>query len=200
MIEILDPRLKRLQLQTGEAPAKPKLDQLPTYEVFVQAKVPRPFKHEGGVHATSAEMALVFAKEQYSRRGICSGIWVALTKDIIVTDLTDNNEDIYDQFEEQDASTGDEYNIFHMTKRGTQHSFAGVVNAGTPEQALACAKKNIERKKPVLNVWLVKTSDMRRTTAEDEAMWKTTPEKLFREAIDYKTSDKLKAFKEEQGK
>jgi len=196
MIEILDPRLKRLHLQTGETPAKPKLDQLPTYEVFVQAKEPRPFKHEGGVHATSIEMALVFAKEQYTRRGICSGIWIVSTKDIIVTDFTDNNIDIYDQFHGQQDCDGDEYSMFHMVKRGTQHSFAGVVKASSPEQALACAKNSIERKKPVLNVWLVKTADIRKTTEEDKAMWETTPEKLFREAIDYKTAEKLKAFKE----
>jgi ring-1,2-phenylacetyl-CoA epoxidase subunit PaaB len=200
MIEILDPRLKRLHLQTGATPAKPKLDQLPTYEVFVQAKEPRPFKHEGGVHATSIEMALIFAKEQYTRRGICSGIWIVSTKDIIVTDFTDNNIDIYDQFKGLNEGDGDEYSMFHMFKRGTQHSFAGVVKASSPEQALACAKNSIERKKPVLNVWLVKTADIRKTTEEDKAMWATTPEKLFREAIDYKTSERLKAFKEEKGK
>ena len=196
MIEILDPRLKRLHLQTGEVPAKSKLDQLPTYEVFVQAKESRPFKHEGGVHATSIEMALVFAKEQYTRRGICSGIWVVPTKDIIVTDFTDNEKDVYDQFDETSSCEGDEYSIFHLLKRGTQHSFAGVVNSSSPENALACAKTSIERKKPVLNVWLVKTTDIRKTTEEDKAMWETTPEKLFREAIDYKTAEKLKAFKE----
>lgn len=196
MIEILDPRLKRLHLQTGEVASKTKLDQLPTYEVFVQAKEPRPFKHEGGVHATSIEMALVFAKEQYTRRGICSGIWVVATKDIIVTDITDNNLDIYDQFDEQQGCEGEEYSLFHMIKRGAQHSFAGAVKAGSPEQALACAKTSIQRRKPVLNVWLVKTANIRKTTEEDKAIWETTPEKLFREAIDYKTGDKLKAFKE----
>jgi ring-1,2-phenylacetyl-CoA epoxidase subunit PaaB len=198
MIEILDPRLTRLDLQTGEVPAKTKLDQLPTYEAFVQAKEPRPFKHEGGIHATSMEMALIFAKEQYTRRGTCSGIWVIATKDIIVSDLTDNGLDIYDRFEEAQVCDGDEYTIFHMTKRGTQHSFAGVVSANSPENALACAKGSIERKKPVLNIWLTKTAKIRKTTEEDKAIWLTTPEKLFREVIDYKTSDKLREFKEAQ--
>jgi ring-1,2-phenylacetyl-CoA epoxidase subunit PaaB len=195
MIEILDPRLKRLNLQTGEVAAKSKLDQLPTYEVFVQAKEPRPFKHEGGVHATSAEMALVFAKEQYTRRGTASGIWIVATKDIIVTAFTDNNNDIYDQFDGQEDGQGDEYSFFHMIKRGTQHSFAGVVHGTSPENALAVAKLTLARKKPVLNVWLMMTSDIYKTSVEDKAMWETTPEKLFREAIDYKTGDKLKAYK-----
>lgn len=198
MIEILDPRLRRLHLQTGEMPAKPNLDQLPTYEVFVQAKEPRPFKHEGCVHATSLEMALIFAKEQYSRRGICSGIWVAATKDFIVSEYTDNATDVYDQFNSVDGCKGKEYSIFHMIKRGTQHSFAGMVKADSPENALGCAKSLIERKKPVLNIWLVESAALLKTTEEDKAIWETTPEKLFREAIDYKTGEKLKSFKDRQ--
>jgi ring-1,2-phenylacetyl-CoA epoxidase subunit PaaB len=198
MIEILDPRLKRLHLQTGEMPAKPNLDQLPTYEVFVQVKEPRSFKHEGCVHATSLEMALIFAKEQYSRRGMCSGIWVAATKDFIVTKYTDNAIDVYDQFNTTKNCQGNEYSIFHMIKRGTQHSYVGTVNADNPENALSCAKSVIERKKPVLNVWLTETKSILKTTEEDKLIWETTPEKLFREAIDYKTGEKLKSFKDRQ--
>ena len=198
MIETLDPRLKRLHLETGEMAAKPNLDQLPTFEVFLQAKEPRPFKHEGCVHATSLEMALVFAKEQYSRRGMCSGIWVTATKDIMVTSYTDNATDVYDQFNASNNCTGKEYSIFHMIKRGTQHGFAGIVNADTPQNALGCSKSLIERKKPVLNAWLVETSLILKTTEEDKVIWDTTPEKLFREAVDYKTAEKLKSFKDKQ--
>jgi len=61
---------------------------------------------------------------------------------------------------------------------------------------LSCAKTAFDRKKPVLNVWLAKTNNILKTTEEDKAIWQTTPEKLFREAIDYKTGDKLKAYKE----
>ncbi len=198
MTEILDPRLQRLHLQDTDLPAKPELDQLPTYEVFVQVKEPRPFKHEGCVHAPTPTMALVFAKEQYSRRSTCSGIWVVATKDIIVTGYSDNKIDIYEEFAAGNDCQGDEYSIFHMFRRGTQHSFAGVVNAPSPEQALGCARTTIERKQPVLNVWLTKTANILKTTEEDKAMWATTPEKLFREAIDYKTQEKIKAFKERQ--
>jgi len=195
MKEILDPRLRRLHLQTGTLPAKEKLDQLPTYEVFVQVKEPRPFKHEGCVHATSLELALIFAKEQFSRRGMCAGIWVVATNNIIVTNYTDNAIDVYDQFNDSPNCKGDEFSIFHMLKRGSQHSFRGVVKASTPDDALNCAKASIERKVPVLNVWLTKTSDILKTTEAEKVIWATTPEKLFREAIDYKTQEKLKSFK-----
>lgn len=200
MVEILDPRLKRLDLLTGEVAKKPALDQLPTYEVFVQSRESRPFKHEGCVHANSLSMALVFAKEQFSRRGMCTGIWVVDTRDVVVTEYSDNNFDIYDQFDGKADCGGVEYCLFHMTKRGTQHSFAGTVEATSPQEALTCAKVAFVRKKPVLNVWLAKTNKFLKTTEEDKKMWETTPEKLFREAIDYKTQKKLDEFKNKQQK
>jgi ring-1,2-phenylacetyl-CoA epoxidase subunit PaaB len=198
MEEILDPRLRRLDLQTENLPEKAQLDQLPTYEVFVQVKEPRAYKHEGCVHATSLPMAMIFAKEQFSRRGMCSGIWVVATKDILVTDYSDNEQDIYNTVKEVTASEDQEYTIFHMIKRGTQHKVTGEVKASSPEEALAVSKTTIDRPKPVLNVWVTKTSNILKTTAEDVVMWETTPKKLFREAIDYKTQEKLNKFKSEQ--
>lgn len=198
MEEILDPRLRRLDLQSGTLPAKESLDQLPTFEVFLQVKEPRAFKHEGCVHATSLSMALVFAKEQYSRRGTCSGIWVVSTKEIFVTDYSDNEIDIYNQVKEEANCKGEEYSIFHMIKRGSQHSYVGEVTAESIEGALSCAKTSIERKKPVLNVWVTKSANILKTAADDQIMWQTTPEKLFREAIDYKTQEKLNKYKSEQ--
>lgn len=198
MEESLDPRLKRLGLVTGEQQAKESLDQLPTYEVFIQIKEPRAYKHEGCVHATSLELALIFAKEQFSRRGMCSGIWVVDTQEVLVTDYTDNETDIYNGIEGSSNCSGQEYSIFHMIKRGTQHKFDGTVNAESAEQALVCAKTQIERKKPVLNAWVIPTAAILKTTAEDKAMWETTPKKLFREAIDYKTQDKLNQYKSDK--
>lgn len=197
-METLDPRFKRLDLLTEGESHKEALDQLPTYEVFVQVKEPRAYKHEGCVHATSLAMALIFAKEQFSRRGMCSGIWVVDTRDIMVTDYTDNAEDIYERLAGQSESSGQEYGIFHMIKRGTQHSYAGAVMANSPKEALQVAKETIERKKPVLNAWVIPMDRLLKTAISDRGMWETTPKKLFREAIDYKTQEKLKEYKSRQ--
>ena len=128
MEESLDPRLNRLRLMsldrlTGKKP----LDQLPTYEVFIQPNEKRAFQHEGIVHATNTEMAFVFAKEQFSRRNTCSGIWTVLTENVYVTEYKDNNNSIYDDIPEQSNSGGDvKYLIFHLLKRGKQHMTPGV--------------------------------------------------------------------------
>ena len=197
-METLDPRLKRLDLVTEGESHKESLDQLPTYEVFVQVKEPRAYKHEGCVHATSLAMALIFAKEQFSRRGLCSGIWVVDTRDVMVTDYTDNAVDIYERISGRRDSHGKEFDIFHMIKRGTQHSYAGSVQAASAEEALQVAKETIERTKPVLNAWVIPTDRLLKTAVSDREMWETTPKKLFREAIDYKTQEKLNEFKSRQ--
>jgi ring-1,2-phenylacetyl-CoA epoxidase subunit PaaB len=118
------------------------------------------------------------------------------TEDIIVSEYSDDNVDIYKQFKKTDECVGENYTLFHMIKRGTQHTYAGEVSAASPQVALSCAGTNIERKRPVLNIWLVKSATILKTTEADKDMWTTTPEKLFREAIDYKTQEKLNRFKE----
>src|SRR3712207_7303080 len=76
-----DPRINRLDI-VAESPADPvkkPLDQFETYEVFQQKKPNTPYVFVGPVHAPNLEMAFVFAKEQYSRRATCQGLWVAST-------------------------------------------------------------------------------------------------------------------------
>ena len=41
---------------------KESLDQLETFEVFVQAKEGRPYQHEGIVHAPNEDIAFLFGK------------------------------------------------------------------------------------------------------------------------------------------
>jgi ring-1,2-phenylacetyl-CoA epoxidase subunit PaaB len=49
--------------------------------------------HVGSLHAPNIEMALLFAKEQYGRRGVCVNMWVTKTADVFATDYDD--EDIF---------------------------------------------------------------------------------------------------------
>ena len=79
--------MNRLGLaETAPAVAKPALDQFETYEVFHQKKEGAPFVYVGPVHAPEADLAFLFAKEQYSRRFACTGMWVVPTSAITVTE------------------------------------------------------------------------------------------------------------------
>lgn len=193
--EILDPRFQRLDVfKAGHnAPTKP-LDQLPTYEVFVLLREGGKFQHEGIVHAPDNEMAFLFAKEQFSRRQMCAGIWTIETPNIFVSDYSENKISIYDSVEVSSTNGNEAYKIFHMLKRGKQHKFAGSVMANSEEHALQIAKSELDVSKPVLNVWIAKASDFYESTEEDKEMWNTLPEKTFREAIDYKGQAKIEEY------
>lgn len=63
--------------------------QWPVYEVFHQQARGDPHVHVGSVHAPDPEMALVLAKEQYTRRQACVNLWVVPAEAIAATKYED---------------------------------------------------------------------------------------------------------------
>lgn len=199
----LDPRVNRLGISEDSLSTlvpKGTLDQFETYEAFVQVKDNRPFEHVGPVHAPNEEMAFLFAKEQYSRRGMfCNALCVIKTENIKASRFTDNAQDVYDTLTtEASGEEKESFELFHLMKRGKQHKYAGHVMARDYDDALAAAKALYQTGKPVFNIWVVKSEDILATDEEDQDIWETLKEKQYREAIDYRAQDKIKAFKEEQ--
>jgi ring-1,2-phenylacetyl-CoA epoxidase subunit PaaB len=198
-VNSLDPRVNRLPKvgQPGQINPKAALDQFGTFEVFVQPKEGKPFQHEGAVHAPNIEMAYVLAKETFTRRFTCTSLYVTDTRTVFVSPMTEGNTNVYDQISDNANLTSSEtFEIFHLGKRGKQHIHVGTVKASSPEEAMAAAKKAFRNDKVVYNVWAVRTSDIRFTSAEDKDLWLTLPEKKFRDAAEYKGGDKLKDFLE----
>ncbi|UII30182.1 phenylacetic acid degradation b [Fulvivirga ulvae] len=199
-MESLDPRVNRLNIKgfQGDLTRKVPLDQFGTFEVFVQEKENKPYQHEGIVHAPNKEMAFLFAKEQFSRRSTCTGLFVVETRNVFVTEFTEAEDTIYNYVSDEYPKKGDkeEYEFFHLMKRGKQHQHVGSIEARNPQEALALAKPAFINEKPVFNAWVIKTSDILFTSEEDKNIWDTLPDKKFRDASDYKASDKIKAFKE----
>jgi len=198
-MESLDPRVNRLP-HVAESNVNPKnvLDQLTTFEVFVQPKPGKPFQHEGIVHAADQEMAYVLAKETFTRRFTCSAIAVVDTALVWVSPTTEGDHSAYDLLPPRKASNEPTqlFEIFHLLKRGKQHIHAGTVEADNAANACHGAASKLRPDKPVYNIWAIHTTDLRFTTPEESDLWITLPEKKFRDAADYKGGDKLKAFLE----
>lgn len=196
----LDPRVNRLPIigNPGEIVTKAPLDQLGTYEVFVQPKEGKPFQHEGIVHAPDLELAFVLAKEAFTRRFTCVSLYVCDTRSVYVSPMTDGTTNAYDFINDvsEQKSAKESYEIFHLMKRGKQHGHIGTVQAGSPQEAMAEAKKVFRNDKVVYNVWAIRSGDIRFTSPEEKELWLTLPDKKFRDASDYKGGDKLKAFLE----
>jgi ring-1,2-phenylacetyl-CoA epoxidase subunit PaaB len=199
-VNSLDPRVNRLpQIGVpGQILPKAQLDQFGTFEVFVQPKEGKSFQHEGIVHAPNLEMAYVLAKEAFTRRFLCTSLYVADTRHVYVSPLTEANTDAYEMIPEVPPQPGEKvtFEIYHLAKRGKQHIHAGSLSASTPQEAMHLARNQVKKEKIVYNIWAIRTGDIRFTTPEDKDLWLTLPEKKFRDASDYKGGDKLKDFLE----
>lgn len=198
MLKSLDPRIERLGIPDyqDESKEKESLDQLATFQVFVQPREGKAYEHVGIVHAPDLEMALIFAKEQYSRRPGCTGLWVAETKDVIVTPYAEGDENLYDYGMEDYIEEPDKehYEILHLKKRGKQHIHQGTVLAGNFEEAFTKAKEAFNTGGPVVNIWMIKEKDTFRFHQNDKDIWDMLPEKKHRDVTSYKAMDKVKAM------
>lgn len=89
-INSLDPRISRADLpEENEYVPKGELDQWETFEVMHQSSRGGQHVHVGSVHAPNADMAILFAKEQYARRMKCVNLWVVRTSAITATSYDD---------------------------------------------------------------------------------------------------------------
>jgi len=59
------------------------------WEVFLQPKAGRPYKHVGSLHAYDKNMAMESARDLYTRRGEGSGIWIVKAEDIVASQPED---------------------------------------------------------------------------------------------------------------
>lgn len=108
-----------------------------------------------------------------------------------------NPEEPFNQLKELDQ--WQTYEVFHQTKRGTQHEHVGIVHAPTPELAMMFAKEQYARRGACVNIWVVKSSEVFASNYEDADIFETTPDKHHRDPGYYKVMDRIKAFKEKQG-
>ena len=199
MLDSLDPRVSRLTPIKRDPVAKIELDQLETYEIFLQLKENKPYQHVGIVHAPNEEFAFLFAKEQFSRRMTCTGIWAVRTQNVQSTSISEGERSIYAEIQvPSDPPNGPAaaYEIFHLIKRGKQQIHVGTVTAGNADWALWEAKSTFGQGKSVYGVWVIRTTEIFQSSENDRDIWATLPEKKYREAIDYKGQSKIDEFKQ----
>jgi ring-1,2-phenylacetyl-CoA epoxidase subunit PaaB len=92
IIKSLDPRVDRNKMDSEvEFDGLKSMDQWQTYEVFHQQKRGQHHTHVGSVHAPNPEMAILFGKEQYARRGETVNLWVVKSADVFATEYEDTD-------------------------------------------------------------------------------------------------------------
>lgn len=90
------------------------------------------------------------------------------------------------------------YEVFHQSKKGDRHTHVGSLHAPNSEMAMILAKEQFGRRYKCVNLWVVKTSDVFTFGYEDEDVFETNPEKIYREAGGYKVMDRINKFKIEK--
>jgi ring-1,2-phenylacetyl-CoA epoxidase subunit PaaB len=201
-LQSLDPRINRLgvhEVTPETLVPKTGLDQFETYEAFLQKREGAKYEHVGPVHAPNEEMAFLFAKEQYSRRMTCVGLFVVKTDQILTTPFGPNDNSIYDLLPtDNEVVSGDPqvWEVFHLKKRGIQHHHVGSVSAPSAIVALTLAKETYGAERPVVNVWIIPESQIRFTSSEEKAIWDTLKDKKYRDAISYKVQDRIDRYKQ----
>jgi ring-1,2-phenylacetyl-CoA epoxidase subunit PaaB len=195
----LDPRFQRLELNYDES--KPhqsaNQDQFITFEAFQLVKANKPFEHVGIVHAPDRDIAFLFAKEQYSRRGNeCLAMAIVSSSDITLSHTTEGKVNVMDSLPDATISAGDteeSWAVFGLKKRGKHHIMLGEVTALSPSDAFLKAKE-LYYTTPMVNLWTCKKSALLFTDQEDQDMWNTLNDKKYRDAIAYKSADKINAY------
>ena len=116
MIKSLDPRVTREQIELDNqiAPLQ-ELDQWETYEVFHQKKRGDQHMHVGIVHAPNPEMALLFGKEQFGRRGITANIGVVKTANVVDSEYED--QDIFETVPEKQYREAGGYKVMEKINK-----------------------------------------------------------------------------------
>ena len=113
-IESLDPRITRARIDYSDIDPLQSMDQFQTFEVFHQKKRGAQHVHVGIVHAPNADMALLYAKEQYARREVTSNLWVVPSASVSATEYFDS--DIFDTAPQKDYRDPAAYKVMDRIK------------------------------------------------------------------------------------
>lgn len=99
-----------------------------TWEVFHQARRGEQHAHVGIVHAPNADMALLFAKEQFARRWDCVNLWVVRTRDVYMTSY--NDADMFEPSFDKSYRDAAGYHNREKVEEFTKGRSAEMVEAG----------------------------------------------------------------------
>lgn len=169
--------------------------QWPRYFVFKQDADDEPHLNCGTIHAPDPEMALQNARDVFVRRPECVSLWVVPARDV----LGRTAEEL-----ERDApapADGDgerePYAVFLKPSHRDQHAYAGDVEAGSAEDALARVLETWPERDAVA-YWVAARSSLRVSDLEDAGAWfGPAYDKPYRHASFYRTESLMREIKAE---
>jgi len=170
-------------------------NQWPRYEVFIQERANRPHQNAGSVHAPDAEMALQNARDIFVRRPQCLSLWVVPAEAILARSRQELTDDLPAETAGDESKT---YYVFRKTSQRNTMTYvahSGQVEAASPEQALARARRQFDDG-PTYIWWICPEQAITRSAEDDLAsMFAPAADKAYRMPQDYRVAREMMAVK-----
>jgi ring-1,2-phenylacetyl-CoA epoxidase subunit PaaB len=179
--------------------------QWPRFIVFQQEGPDASYQYDGSVHAPDAEIALLNARDVFTRRPACTGLWVVRADRIFTRTIEELAADPdfdpdFDPYLSSDSlpSTSEAYSVFQKRDHRGVHSFVGEVEALSPADAMRKAMTAYQDEKAIV-WWVCPTKAITRSGKEDvEALFQMADApRFYREQDEFKT---LTALRKAAGK
>ncbi|MQC26575.1 MAG: phenylacetic acid degradation protein [Chloroflexi bacterium] len=164
--------------------------QWPRFMVFERDQPDHPWKHNGSVHAPDLEMALLNARDVFSRRPEQAGMFVVPMAAILTQtrEQLAENPLVVKKLQEGQASSASSslpYMIFAKTFEQGPCEYVAEISAESPEAALAVAIATTAVKNP-LWWWAFAASTVLASDAADaESMFAPARKKSYKSSNEY---------------
>ncbi len=169
--------------------------QWPRFQVFWQEKEGAPHQDVGSIHAPDIEMALLNARDVFVRRPECVSLWVA-PADTIYSRTAEEIKESGVGEEAAEGITKQAYLIFNKPKANGTQTFAGVVEADGPVQALKQSIEKFSGKTAPFAWWVLpEESVLKSDSADIDSMFEPAFDKPFRLSTDFHTITAMRQLK-----
>lgn len=174
--------------------------QWPRYIVFQQDDAGEPYHYDGSVHAPDAEMALLNARDVFTRRPACIGLWVVRADRIFARTSEELAADPGWAEPSPQSGKAETYSVFHKRDHKGVHAFVGEVEADSPAEAMKQAIQTFAAPRVVV-WWVCPSKAITRSSREDvEAMFPMAERpRFYREQDEFKTLTALRKAVEKIG-
>ena len=178
--------------------------QWPRFEVFLQEKNGRFHKSVGSVHAPDTEMALLNARDLFSRRPEVVNLWVAAADYILAKTAEELAKD--NKIQEGNFAAESESTFYVFQKQSQRRAMTFVVHTGeviasNAEHALQKAIVRFDDPaKPTFVWWICPEKAITRSDPDDaESLFAPAYEKHYKHPYDYKTFSKMREVRKTKG-
>jgi ring-1,2-phenylacetyl-CoA epoxidase subunit PaaB len=167
--------------------------QWPRYIVFQQDEPGAPYHYDGSVHASDAELALLNARDVFTRRPDCIGLWVVRADRVFSRTIEELAADPAWAVQPELPGETEPYTVFQKRDHKGAHSSVGEVEATSPEGALREALRAFPDEK-VTVWWVCPSRAITRSAREDiDALFQMSDApRFYREQDEFKTLTALR--------